>query len=341
LAAGGGLARRAANPTLRDVAAAAGVHVSTVSKVLGDGGIVVRPDTRDRILAAARELRYRPNASARSLRLKRTGALGMFLPDFTNPVYATIVRGAVRRAEELGYVMLLAEIRDNVPDAYHHLVLENRIDGLIIATAQASSSLARELRKENIPHVFVNRRVRGAQRSVTVDDEAGAACAADALHSHGHRRIAMISGPASTDTARRRANGFVRACRRLRLEPIVSDEQPYTRAGGYAAMESLLSGRPLPTGVFASNLLAGIGALAAVHAHGLEVPDDVSLITFDDESAEFTHPPLTTVRMPLREMGEAAVDELRRVLEGETPSDVIVDTPPVLVERASLGPPPG
>jgi DNA-binding LacI/PurR family transcriptional regulator len=325
-----------ANPTLRDVAAAAGVHVSTVSKVLGDGEIVVRPDTRERILVAARELRYRPNASARSLRLKRTGALGLFLPDFTNPVYATIVRGAVRRAEELGYVMLIAEIRENVPDAYHLLVLENRIDGLIIATARANSSLARELGNENIPHVFVNRRVRGAHRSVTVDDEAGAALAAETLHAYGHRRIAMIAGPVNTDTARRRAAGFMRACAQLNVKPTVGEGQPYTREGGFVAMESLLAGRRIPTGVFASNLLAGIGALAALRKAGLEVPDDISLITFDDESAEYTSPPLTAVRMPLREMGEAAVEELDRVLNGEPPSDLVVDIPPALVERASL-----
>jgi LacI family transcriptional regulator len=330
----------AVSPTLRDVAAAAGVHVSTVSKVLGDSGIVVRPETRDRILAAARELRYRPNASARSLRLKRTGALGMLLPDFTNPVYATIVRGAVRRAEDLGYVMLIAEIRENAPRAYRHLVLENRIDGLIIATARASGSLARELRNENVAHVFVNRRVRGARSSVTVDDEAGAALAAEALHAHGHRRIGMLAGPYATDTARRRLAGFTRACGRLGVKPMVSAEQPYTRAGGFAAMESLLVHRSRPTGVFASNLLAGIGALAALHQHGLDVPRDVSLVTFDDESAEYTHPPLTAVRLPLSEMGARAVDELHRVLAGETPSDVVVEIEPVLVERASVGPPP-
>jgi len=329
----------AGNPTLRDVAAAAGVHVSTVSKVLGETGIVVRPETRDRIMTAVRELRYRPNASARSLRLKRTGALGMLIPDFTNPVYATIVRGAVRRAEELGYVMLLAEIRANAPEAYRHLVLENRIDGLIIATARASGSLARELRRENVPHVFVNRRVRGARRSVTVDDAAGAALAAEALYARGHRRIGMIAGPNDTDTARRRAAGFTRACARMGVKPLVSREQPYTREGGFAAMESLLARQRKPTGVFASNLLAGIGALAALHQHGFEVPGDVSLVTFDDESAEFTHPPLTAVRFPLSEMGALAVDELKRVLAGEEPSDVVVQTPPVLVERASLGPP--
>jgi DNA-binding LacI/PurR family transcriptional regulator len=327
-------------PTLRDVAAAAGVHLSTVSKVLGDGGITVRPETRQRILDAARELRYRPNASARGLRLKRTGAFGMLLPDFTNPVYATIVRGAVRRAEELGYVMLLAEIRGDAPDAYRHLVLENRIDGLIVATARASSSLARELRNENVPHVFANRRVRGAHRSVTVDDEAGAAVAAGALFEHGHRRIGLIAGPRDTDTARRRAAGFVRACDRLGIVPRVSAEQPYTREGGYLAMTSLLESGERPTGVFASNLLAGVGALTALHAHRLAVPGDISLVTFDDESAEFTHPPLTAVRLPFGEMGARAVEELQRVLAGEKPSDVVVETPPTLVKRSSLAAPP-
>ena len=149
----------------------------------------------------------------------------------------------------------------------------------------------------------------------------------------------MIAGPNDTDTARRRAAGFGRACARLGVKPLVSEEQPYTRQGGYAAMESLLAGQPKPTGVLASKQLAGDGAHAAHHRHGLDIPGDVSLVTFDDESAEFTHPPLTAVRFPLSEMGALAVDELNRVLAGEMPSDVVVQTPPVLVERASLGPP--
>jgi DNA-binding LacI/PurR family transcriptional regulator len=328
--------------TIRDVAARAAVSLSTASRVLGRNNITVRPATRERIFQAARALDYHPNAAARQLKLVRADAIGMLLPDFTNPVYASIVRGAVRRASDLGYVMLTAEIENEdagVP-AYRRLVHERRIDGLIVATALQADGVAAELVEANVPHVFANRRVRGAGRSVTVDDEGGAALAARRLIDAGHRRVAVVAGPTKVDTARRRRAGFQAACREAGIATPVIASGSFDPRGGYAAMMRLLTARPRPTGVFVSQLFAAVGAVAAVHEMGLSVPDDISLIAFDDaEIAAFMTPPLTTIRMPMPEMGAAAVELLHLLLEGGTIGDVVVKSPAVLVERHSVGPP--
>jgi len=327
--------------TLRDVAAAAGVDVSTVSKVLNDNSqINVRPATRERIMAAADELRYRPDPVARSLRYGHSGALGMLFPDLTNPVYGLIMRGAAQRAGELGYAILLAELGDeNTPSSYERLVEEHRIDGLVIATSRDNSDVLEKL-PAAAPHVYANRRARGAGPSVIVDDEAAGSLAAQSLLAAGHTRLAFIGDSDETDTARRRRLGFVNACRKAAVPDPVDILTPYTRAGGFGAMETLLDLDHVPTGAFASSLLVGIGSLAAARERNVTVPDDLSLVTLDAEDAEYSAPPLSAIRLPLREMGAAAVEMIDRVIRGEPSSDLVVPIPPSLIERDSIGPPP-
>jgi LacI family transcriptional regulator len=327
-------------PTLRDVAERAAVDISTVSKVLNNGSITVRPETRERIEEAARDLRYRPNASARGLRLLRTGALGMLIPDLANPAYATIVHGAMRRAEELGFVMLLAEFnRARSVDAYRMLVQERRIDGLLIATARDTSSVEAEFEHFGVPHIFVNR-ASASSHSVTIDDEAAAALGTDALIKASHRKLALIAGPSDVDTARRRRLGFERACAEAGINRFRVVSRSYTGRGGYAGMRELLSRGTRPTGVFVSNLLAALGALAAVSEAGLSVPLDLSLVAYEDaELAEFAQPPLTTVAVPFDEMGSAAVEVLVAVLRGESRKSLVVPTAPLLIERSSVASP--
>ena len=179
--------------TLKDIATALKVDVSTVSKVLSGGGISVRPETRQAIVDEARRVNYRPHALARNLRTRRSGALGIMLPNLMNPVYASIVRGAVRRAEEIGYVMLVADVNDEAASTsvYLKLVSERRVDGLIIAVSAQSKEIIAAIEDNPIPHVFVNRRAR-IGRSVTVNDHAAAYLAAQTLISAGHTRLAFI-----------------------------------------------------------------------------------------------------------------------------------------------------
>jgi DNA-binding LacI/PurR family transcriptional regulator len=326
--------------TLRDVAAAAGVDVSTVSKVLNPtSAIRVRPDTRDRILREAERLNYRPNALARSLRSGRTGALGMLFPDLTNPLYAVIMRGAMRQAEDLGYSILLGELRDEESAAsYEQLVSQHRIDGLVIATSGDTSGLLERLSPET-PHVFVNR-AQGPGPNVTVDDEGAGRLAGEALIAAGHERLAFFGSSDGIDTARRRRRGLHAASAAAGLPEPIDVVVPYTRRGGYDAACRLLADAAPPTGVFASSMLLAVGALAGARSVGREIPRDLSLITLDGEDLAYTAPPLTAISMPLTEMGAAAVESIDRVLRGETVGDVVIDVAPKLIERESIATPP-
>lgn len=327
--------------TLKDIARAVNVDVSTVSKVLSDGGITVRSETRQAIIEAARQLNYRPHASARNLRTRRTGTLGILLPNLMNPVYASIVRGAVRRAEQIGFVMLVADVDDEMASAsiYRRLVSERRVDGLIIAVSARVSELVAAIRDNPIPYVFVNRRA-GLGTSVTVDDEAAGHLAARTLVEAGHRRIAFIGDSDELDTAQRRRSGFRRGAVEAGISDFLDVVGPYSRKGGYESALKLLDARPRPTGVFASNLLVGIGALAAMRARGVDVPRQLSIITMDAEDAIYTAPPLTAIATSLGEMGERAVDELNGILQGGESHDVVIERPPTLILRDSLAAPP-
>jgi LacI family transcriptional regulator len=327
-------------PTLRDIAESVGVDTSTVSKVVGGAAIRVSEETRRAILAEAARRNYQPHAAARSLKAGRTGALGMFLPDFTNPLYASIVRGAVHRAAELGYVVLVAGLAEGSRmSTYERLIGERRIDGLIIATAEDMSRSFDHYGGPQVPHVYVNRRVAGAGRSVVTDDEKAAALVAEYLIERGHVHLGFVGADDGVDTAARRRAGFTAACTAAGVE-LTNTVRPYSRRGGYEAALEVLAKPVRPTGVFASNMLCGIGFLAGAHALGVDIPRDVSVVSFDGEDAPYTQPPLTAVRLPVEEMGARAVEELDRLLKGETMTDVVIASPPELVVRGSVATPP-
>lgn len=335
---GKGLARPA---TLKDIARALKVDISTVSKVL-TGGISVKPETRRAILDEAQRLNYRPHALARNLRTRRSGALGILLPNLMNPVYAAIVRGAVHRAEELGYVMLVADVDDEATSTsvYLKLVSERRIDAMIIAVSTQSPEFVSAIENNPIPHLFVNRRSKIGGHSVTVDDFAAGYLAAKTFAEYGHTRLAFIGASDELDTAQRRRAGFLKGVREAGLPPFIDAVGPYSRRGGYESMTSLIEAKWGVTGIFASNLLVGIGALAAALARKVNVPAEMSIITLDAEDAVYTSPPLTAIQTSLEEMGARSVDEVDAMFRGQEPSDVVIETPPTLIVRGSLAPPP-
>src|SRR3954454_21202275 len=194
-----------------DVARRAGVHVSTVSRVLTDSPqLNIRPETRRRIERAAADLRYRPNAVARALRSASTGALGMLVPSLRNPVYAEIIRGAFERAWERNFVVMLAEDRggEDAERAYERLVQQGRIDGMLIAGLHPDSILPAHAAQAPVPFVFVNRRQPGGH-NISMREEDAARIAVEHLLALGHTRIAHLAGPADIDTARRRLTGYL------------------------------------------------------------------------------------------------------------------------------------
>ncbi|TQM35725.1 LacI family DNA-binding transcriptional regulator [Pseudonocardia cypriaca] len=325
---------------LIDVARRCGVTKSVVSRVLNDDpSLNVRPETRQRIRAAALELGYRAHAGARALAGAETRALALLIPDLANPVYSRIIRGAYRRAREHGYVVLLAEdtADDGADEAFADLVEAGRVDGLLIASARPGHRLLSSARLARIPHVFVNREVPGSGRNVAMELAAASATAVRYLHGMGHRRIAMVSGPADLQPARLRERGFVDAVRALGLPSELVARGEFSEQGGASAAGRLLDREPGPTAVYCSTLGQAVGALHAIRTRGLHVPADVSVVTYDDlPLAGYLDPPLTSVAMPLLELGAAAVDAVLQQLAGGPAADVAIRVPPAIVERGSV-----
>jgi LacI family transcriptional regulator len=334
-------ARRGDAPArLRDVADRAGVDPSLVSRVLsGSLPFSIREETRARIVAAAAELDYRPNAQARALRRRRSMLVAMIVPTLSNVVYERIHAGASERAAELGYSLVVATgPADDFPDLLH-----GQVDGLLLAVASKRHAPVVVPRGIRLPIVLINRAEEdGGLVSVTVDDAAGARLATQHLFDLGHRRVGHVAGPSELDTGRRRLEGFLAACREHGDEPdddlIV--EGGYSEQEGFAAMRLLLDRPDRPTAVFVANLQAAIGALAAARQLSLRVPVDVSVVSLHDAPlAEYLDPPLTTVRMPLEEMGRRAIDLVLAPRHDE-PEALRVESPPVLVVRDSTSLPP-
>jgi LacI family transcriptional regulator len=323
---------------MQDVAAAARVDTSVVSRVLsGDAALNVRPETRLRVLEAVQRLGYRPNPAARALKTSRTMAIGMLLPDLANTVYAEIARGAEERASAAGYILLIA----TGTAAARRAILAGRVDGVLYAIATTEN--VADIRPEPaLPSLLVNRREPGAGPSVIVDDEAGVATAVRHLLDLGHTRIAHIGGPRAVDTARRRAAGYERALRErgLPVRPELVAEARFDERGGATAASRLLLLDPPPSALMVANVSAAIGAMATAREAGLEIPRDLSVIGFHDvPMAPYLAPPLTTVRMPLAELGSRAVDELLAMIDGREVGDVVVAAAPELVLRGSSAPP--
>jgi LacI family transcriptional regulator len=336
--------RRTRPARLEDVARESGVHVSTVSRVLNDSdSLTVRPDTRERILATARRLQYRPNAIARGLKMSSTGALGLLVPSLRNPVYSAIIRGAFDRAWEGGLVVLLAEDTggSRAQQAYESLVGEGRIDGLLIASARPGNPILERFAEQIVPCVFVNRRHIGSGCNASMHEEDAGRTAAEHLIGLGHTRLGHVAGPLVLDTANRRMQGFADAVVAAGLEAPVVEEAGFDERGGSDAMTRLLRRRVPPTAVFISNINQAVGAFAAARGLGMRIPADVSAVGYDDDPlADYMDAPLTTIRMPLWELGAVAVDALIGQLSGEPARDVVVDTPPELVVRRSTAAPP-
>jgi LacI family transcriptional regulator len=320
------------------------VHPSTVSRALHRTDLPLRPETRRRVLAAVERLGYRPSAIARGLRLQRTHALGMLVPDITNPFFPPIIRGVEEAARDQGYELVLCNTDDS-PEretASLRLLREHQADGLLIATSRMADATVAGLRRERFPFVLVNRGSRvPADLAVEVDNERAAEAVVAHLAGLGHRRIAHIAGPLSTTTGAERAAGYREAMKARGLPTdaaLLEEADAYAEPSGHAACSRLL--RAAPTAIFAANDLLALGALRALREARLRVPQDVSLVGVNDiPLAELIDPPLTTIRVPQREMGRLAANMLIAVLE-KTPiahRHVVLDT--TLVIRGSTGAP--
>jgi LacI family transcriptional regulator len=326
-----------------DIAEAAGVHVSTVSRVLnGDPALSIRPETYERILSTASAQGYRPNALARALKRRRTGAFALVVPLLRNPIWTRLQRGALQRARERGYVVMIMEEptdEPRPPDHYRYLVEESRVDGLLVATSLRVPEHQAGI--PAIPHVYVNRRGPDRGNDVIMDEVAAVRLFIDHVAALGHRAIALIDGPQEVDTVHRRASAARRLCAARGISLSVRHAAA-TEEGGWDAGMRMLRREPRPTACGVGSINQLFGLLAALRESGVAVPGEMSVVSFDeDECLAFMEVPVTSVCMPLAELGRTAVDALIARIEGEPGADVMIREPIGLQLRGSVAAPPG
>ncbi|PZF97854.1 LacI family DNA-binding transcriptional regulator [Micromonospora deserti] len=293
--------------TIRDVARASGVHISTVSRTFSAPHLV-NPETRGRVLACAEELGYRPNRAARALITGRTHNIGLIIADIANPFFPPLIKAAESQARQRDYHVFVADTNED-PIAEEELVhaLAKQVDGVLLCSPRMSNSLIEQLSRE-VPLVVINRQVAGLP-CVTMDVGQGARSAIEHLLGLGHRKIALLSGPRGSWTSReiRRAAGA--AARAGGAELTVLGPNHPTGTGGGAVAEQVRRGDV--TAVLAYNDLMAIGLIEGLDALGLRVPQDVSVVGIDDIAlSRLTRPKLTTVATPTAAAGRTAVDML-------------------------------
>ncbi len=314
--------------TIEEVAAAAGVSRSTVSRVV-NGGASVSPAALESVRRAIAELNYVPNRAARSLASRSTMAIALVVPEdinrfFGDPFFASVVSGINARLSRSDYVLNLIIASDDPGDKTSAYVRSGAVDGVVIVSHHTSDAFIDRI-AASVPVVYGGRpaRLRGEDYYVDVDNVAGARHATEYLLAAGHRRIANISGPVSMPAGVDRLNGFRSALAGAGLEPGAIEQGDFTVDGGAAAMQRILdSGVPFDALFCASDLMAQ-GALAVLAREGIRVPDDIALVGFDDSPvATAVQPNLTTVRQPSRGQGEMVADVLLSLLAGGSPDHV-------------------
>lgn len=324
--------------TLKDIAEKVGVSVMTVSKVLNsvDSPIKVGQETKDEILRVARELNYRPNVFARYLKIKRSDIIGVIVPDIADPYFGEMVSGTEQVLNEHGYFFLLSTISNSLEKekSYLEKLRLSQAHGIMITGSmpQVADREIAQLVEDGIPVVLIGREFDNPQVPyVTVDNELGGFLAVEYLIKLGHRRIGFIIGPDYSGDAQQRLVGYKKALAEYGLQ---YDEDLVIKGGnneesGYQSMEALLDRKRSFSAVCTFNDRTALGAMRAIRDHGMRVPEDISIVGFDDiPTARCSEPPLTTIRQPVRELGRQGalllIKRLKRGKGSEEPCDRVI-----------------
>jgi LacI family transcriptional regulator len=331
--------------TLKELAARAGVHSSTVSRVVNqDPSLRIAAATRSRIEALLRETGYRPNGVARGLKLRQTLVLAVVIPDITNPFFGALFRAIEDGATPAGYQVLLCNT-DGHPDRQRtHLdnLIARRVDGVILASSVLKDPAVRWLRHQRLPYVLVNRfSDEGMDPFVGSDDFAGARLATQHLLGRGHSRIGHLAGQLAVSTGVLRQRGFQAAMAEAGLDagPELQPEAGFNEEGGQRAMEHLLTLKEPPTAVFAVTDMVAVGAYGVARRLGLRVPEDLAIAGYNDiPLASRLVPGLTTVHVPIHEVGSTAATLLLDQIQARHVTPETVLHRPELIVRGSTDP---
>lgn len=327
--------------TIKDVAEHAGVSIATVSRAFNEGA-KVREETRQRILSVAQKLKYTPNVAARSLIMNRTEAIGLLLPDLHGEFFSEIIRGADESAQGRHHHLIVSSSHNDRSEIEAALrFMRGRVDGLVVMSPQIESDLLLANLPKSLPVVLLNCRLDSTvYDTITVDGYGGAREMVGFLIAQGHRRIAIIKGAESNFEAQERLRGYRAALIAAGLRP---DRQlelsgDFTEASGFDAARRIMALHPHPTALFASNDSMAIGAIGCFQEHGVRIPQQISVCGFDDiPVAKYLRPPLSSVHVPIYDMGRMAVNRLVDRIEKRMrkhPAHILV--PASLSVRASI-----
>lgn len=328
-------------PTIRNVAQEAGVSISTVSKVIHQTGSISE-QTRKKVLQAMSKLNYHPDIAAASLRGKRTKVIGLLIPDISNPFYAEVARSIEDRSCELGFNVMMCNTDNDIEKekTYLSLLASQRIDGLVVASAFRSTDLLEAMVEQGVPIALIASEIpKLSIDTVTVDDYKGGYLATSYLLSLGHKKIAIIVENVRSNVPRLEA--FKDAMEETEL-PILDGYIIHTEAliqKGYESALQLLSLQERPTAIFACNDLLAAGVIQAAKEMGLNIPNDLSVVGFDNTVlSTTTSPMLTTVAQPVKEMGLKVVDLLTKEMQAAKPYKERLLLSPELIIRQSTAP---
>jgi LacI family transcriptional regulator len=333
--------------TLKELAESMGVHSSTVSRVMNPATRhLIGDEVVERVLKAARQLNYSPNRTAATLRTKRSDIVGVVLPDISNPVFPPILRGIEDELAKKGLIPLIANAEgDKVRQQFViDQMVGRHVDGLILATTGRKDPVLEHCLKEGIPVVVVNRSDDSGRVSCVVSDNLSAMqLALTHLIGLGHRRIGHLAGPSELSTGFQRREGFLATLREAGLDekqcPVVQSTA-YSRPAGEAACRELLAKRPRVTAIVAANDLVALGCYDALREAGLRCPDDISIVGHNDMLLmDSVAPPMTTIHVPLYEMGVRVAALVMETIEGKIARPINVVMRPELVVRASTAGP--
>jgi LacI family transcriptional regulator len=325
---------------IAEIARKANVSTATVSRTLNQSG-PVKPATARKVWRAVTALNYYPNSHARALVSGRSRLIGLIVSDITNPFFPELIRAFEGLATQQRYDLLITSTDYETArmTACLRRMLERKVDGVAMMTSEMDVGLIKELSRRGVPIVFMDVGQVGPRMShVVIDYDNGVKQAVEHLATLGHRHLAFISGPLDLHSARTRRQAFLEGMRLHGLRPDrrLIREGTHTAEGGEKAMAALLRLAKRPTAVVASNDWTAIGALHAIHAAGLRVPDDISLVGFDDiPLVSYTTPALTSVRMSASDVGVTAFNALFGLIGGQRLEGDVYQVPTRLVVRQS------
>ncbi|MFB3159928.1 LacI family DNA-binding transcriptional regulator [Neobacillus sp. 179-J 1A1 HS] len=306
---------------IADVAKMANVSTATVSRVISNAG-TVKKETAEKVLEAIKKLNYQPNMLARQLRRSETKTILVVVPDITNTFFSAVLRGIESVAIENGYQVLLGDARNNVETETSYLTIlgQKKADGLILLTARTDQKILEEL-SQDYPVVLACEYYEGTQLpTVSIDNVSSARKATEYLISLKHKRIGHISGPLNVVVGRDRCKGFHQAMAKhgLSVDPSLVQEGEFSFESGFNLMMKFLSLEEPPTAIFAGNDEMAMGAVKAAKSKGFRVPEDLSVVGFDDiKFASIFEPALTTIAQPTFDMGQKAMHLLLKIINDE------------------------